>query len=104
RVGILQASTSRKHEVIVLIEVVDGTEVEPRTVLSINGVGGLMEYFPADSECVGHLSLKQEPSEPKIFVTHASSIDPIAATTIDGPIAEALLKPQREKHLDMAYP
>jgi hypothetical protein len=31
---------------VVFIEVVDGAEVEPRAVLAINRVGGLMKYFP----------------------------------------------------------
>src|SRR5262249_45250122 len=60
-----------------------------------------MEYFPADRKFVGHLSLEQDTGEPKILVTCAASVDPIAATVIQGPIAEALLKPHRKKHLDM---
>jgi len=54
----LQASTSRKHEVIAFIEVVDGAEVEPRAVISINRDGGLMEYFPAYRQFVRDLALK----------------------------------------------
>ena len=42
---------------VVFIEVVDGAEVEPRAVVAINRVGGLMEYFPTYREFVGHLSL-----------------------------------------------
>jgi hypothetical protein len=42
--------------------------------------------------------------EPKILVTCAALVDPIADTAIDGPIAEAFLKPHRKKHLDVARP
>jgi hypothetical protein len=63
RVGVLQASTSRKQEVVVFIEVVDSAEVEPRAVVAISRVSGLMENFPADSKFVGHLSLES----PKLF-------------------------------------
>jgi hypothetical protein len=70
----LQASTRRKHEVIVFIEVVDGAEVEPRAVMAINRIGSLVEYFPTHGKFVGHLSLKQEAREPKILVTYAALI------------------------------
>src|SRR5262245_60721789 len=61
-----------------------------------------MEYFPTDSKFVSHLSLEQHTGEPKILVTCAALVDPIAGTAIDGPIAEALLKPYREKHLHVS--
>jgi hypothetical protein len=89
--------------VVVFVDVVDGSDVEPRAVVAINGVGGLMEYFSADGKFVGHLSLEQHTREPKIFVTCAALVDPIAASAIDGPIAETLLKPHRQKHLDVAH-
>src|SRR5262249_49755495 len=63
-----------------------------------------MEYFPTYGKVVGHLSLDQQTREPKILVTCAALVDPIAAATIDFPIAEALLKPHRKKHLDVAHP
>ena len=44
-VGVLEASTGREQQVIVFIEVIDGADVEPRAVISINAIGGLMEYF-----------------------------------------------------------
>ena|SRR6187200_83784 len=84
------------------IDVVDHPEVEPCAVVAINRVGGLMEYFPADSKFVSHLSLEQHTGEPKILVTYAALVDPIAATAIDSPIAETLLKPHREKHLHVS--
>ena len=96
RVGVLQTSTGRKHEVVVFIKVVDGSEIEPRAVISINRVGGLMEYFPTYGKFVGHLSLEQQAREPKILVTYTALVDPIPATGIDGPIAETLLRPDRE--------
>ena len=98
RVGVLQASTSRKQEVVVFIEVVDGPEVEPRAVVSINRVSGLMEYFPADRKFVCHFPLEQQTGEPIILVGYAALVDPITATAIDSPIAEALLKPHWKKH------
>ena len=86
------------------VDVVDRSYVEPRAVAAINRVSGLMEYFSANSQFVGHFSLQQHTREPKIFITCAAWVDPIAATAIDSPIAEALLKPHREKHLDVARP
>src|SRR5262245_45440880 len=97
RVGVLQASTGGKHEVVVFIEVVNGAEIEPRAVVSICRVGGLMEYFPTYGKFVSHLSLEQHAREPKILVTSTAWVDPIPATGIDGPIAETLLRPDREK-------
>ena len=44
-VGVLEAPTGREQQVIVFIEVIDGADVEPRAVISINAIGGLMEYF-----------------------------------------------------------
>src|SRR5262245_50997878 len=72
--------------------------------MAISRVSGLMEYFPANSKFLGHLSLEQHAREPKILVTCVALVDPIAATAIDGPIAEGLLKPHRKKHLDVACP
>src|SRR5262245_21396962 len=96
-IGVLQASTRRKHQVVVFIEVVDGAEIEPRAVVSIYRVGGLMEYFPTYGKFVSHLSLEQHAREPKILVTYTALVDPIPATGIDGPIAETLLRPDRDK-------
>src|SRR5262245_16401672 len=84
------------------IDVVDRSDVEPRAVVAINRVSGLMEYFTADSKFVSHLSLEQQTREPEVLVTYPALVDPITATAIDGPIAEALLKPHRKKHLDVA--
>jgi hypothetical protein len=75
--------------VVVFVDVVDRSDVEPRAVVAINRVSGLMEYFSADSQFVGHFSLQQHTREPKILVC-AALVDPITATAIDGPIAEAL--------------
>src|SRR5262249_33478264 len=50
--------TGRKHEVVVFIEVVDGSEIEPRAVMSTYCVGGLMEYFPGHREFVCDLALE----------------------------------------------
>ena len=57
-VGVLQASTSGKNEVVMVIEVVDGAEVEPCAVISIDRVGGLMKYFPGYREFVRDLALE----------------------------------------------
>ena len=100
----METSTGREKHVVVFIDVVDRPEVEPSAVVAINRVGGLMEYFPTHGKVVGHLSLDQQTREPKILVICAALVDPIAAATIDGPIAEALLKPHRKKHLDVADP
>src|SRR5262249_9677678 len=65
-------------------------EVEPSAVVAINRVGGLMEYFPTHGKIVGHLSLDQQTREPKILVTCAALVDPIAAAAgllQDGPEA-----------------
>jgi hypothetical protein len=41
-VGVLEAPTGREQQVIVFIEVIDGADVEPRAVISISAIGGLM--------------------------------------------------------------
>ena len=79
---------------VVFVDVVDRSDVEPRAVVAINLVSGLMEYFSADGQFVGYFSLQQHTKEPKILVC-AALVDPIAATAIDGPIAEALPKLHR---------
>src|SRR5262245_49444283 len=69
--------------------------------MAVNRGSSLMKYFSADSKLVGHLSLEQHAREPKILVTCTALVDPIAATAINGPIAEALLKPYWKEYLDV---
>jgi hypothetical protein len=57
-VGVLETSTGREQQVVVFIEVVDGADVEPRALVSINRFGGLMEYFPSYREFVRDLPLE----------------------------------------------
>ena len=93
----METSTGREQKAVVFVDVVGRTDVEPGAVLAIDRVSRLMKYFPADRKFVGYLSLEQHTREPKILVSRAALVDPIAAAAIEGPIAEALLKPHRKK-------
>jgi len=100
----LDAPTRREQQVVVFIEVVDGAEVEPRAVISINRLGALMEYFSGHREFVSDLSLEQPAKKPIILIAGTAPVDPITAASIGGPIAKALLNPHREKREHVACP
>ena len=67
----METSTCREEQAVVFIDVVGRPDVEPRAVVAINRVGCLMEYFPANRQFVGYLSLEQHTREPKILVACA---------------------------------
>src|SRR5579863_5493907 len=85
-----------------IVDIVDGTEVESGVVLASDRVGGLMEKFAADGELFRDLLLQQPADEPVILIERAAAvIDPIAAAAIGGPIAEAFLQPDRQIDADV---
>src|SRR5579872_1993548 len=99
---------------MVVVEVVDGADVEASGGLRINRIGGaegdrrgLVENFAADSELLRNLSLQQPAEEPVVVIFGAGAvIDPVTAAAIGGPLAEAFLNPERKirSHIAGAEP
>ena len=86
----------------VFTEIIDCTDVKSSSgstaVRAAENDGcGLMEYLAADSQLPGHLPLQQPAEKPVITIERiVAVIDPVTATAVGRPIAEALLNPQRE--------
>ena len=77
------------------VEVVTAAEIEAGAIDTINLVCSLMEYFTAERQFFGDLSLEQPPHKPVILVVVIIIlIDPIAAATISRPLAKTLLHPE----------
>src|SRR5580693_205784 len=80
-----------------LVEIVNGADVESGIVFASDRVGSLVEKLTADGELLGDLFLQQPADEPVILVERAAAVvDPIAAAPVSGPIAEAFLQPHRQ--------
>src|ERR1700722_15686652 len=89
---------------MIVIEIVDGADVEARGGLRVNRISGaegdrrrLVEDFAADSELLRDLTLQQPAEEPVVAICGAvAMIDPVTAAAIGGPIAETFLNPERK--------
>ena len=102
--GILESRAKRHEQVIMVIEIIDGANIEPGRGLGSSDVGasehegsGLVEYLGANGQLFRHLPL-QEPAEiPVVAIKRVPTmVDPVTATAIGCPIAETLLHPQRK--------
>src|ERR1700757_717510 len=93
---VLNTLSRRKHQVIMLAQIVDNAEIESGLVLAVRCVRGLVKEVAAYGEVVGDLALHRPPEIPEVAIADAR-IDPVTGARECRPRAKTLLQPYREK-------
>src|SRR5215470_6321091 len=96
----LDGVASRQQEMRELAEIVHRADIELGIGLSTYLAGGLVEYFYAQGEGRGQLTLPLPAHKPRVAILSAG-VDPIPPATVGRPRPDTLLQPEREKSLDV---
>src|SRR5258708_689935 len=97
----LNIAPGREKKVMHLCNIEYAAGVESGVMPAVLFIGRLVEEFGAQRELLGHFALRDDAGEDKVLVVF-SPVEPVTAAAVNRPLAEALLKPEREQYLRAA--